>query len=220
MNLNSLSIIQSICLYALPLLFAITLHEVAHGWVAYACGDSTAKALGRLSLNPLKHIDPFGTVILPLITLLFGGVIFGWAKPVPVNWHYLHHPRRDMFWVSLAGPLSNLFMALAWGLITKLGLFFAVTYVQLAQILVNMGEIGIQINLIFMLLNLLPIPPLDGSKVLMACLPPRWAFQFQWLEQYGFIILIVLLMSGILGRLLMPSLSFLMQLIIHGLNLS
>lgn len=204
--------LQILCLYAIPLLFAITLHEVAHGWAAWRCGDGTAKFLGRLSLNPIKHIDPIGTIALPILTLLLGGIIFGWAKPVPVNWKNLRSPRVNQIWVTLAGPGANLLMALGWLLIMKVGLLLGGGDTGPGLVLSAMGQVGVQINLLFMLLNLLPIPPLDGSKILFSLLPPRWAFQLDWLERYGFIILLLLVLSGALGYLLGPPLMALQQL--------
>ena len=174
-----MTIIQKIAIWAIPILFAISLHEVAHGWVASWFGDQTARLTGRLSLNPLKHIDLIGTVIVPLLMLLVSNFIFGWAKPVPVDPRNLHHPRRDMAFVAIAGPLANLVMAFLWGLIAKTG-----TYAQsigndwLGTPLILMGGAGIMINVVLGVLNLIPIPPLDGAKILASVLPRRTAYQF------------------------------------------
>lgn len=198
--MNELTIIQRVAVWVLPLLFAITLHEVAHGWVARQMGDNTAKMLGRLTLNPLKHIDPVGTVIVPGILLMMGGFIFGWAKPVPVNERNFHNPKRDMAIVALAGPAANLLMAIAWALIARAGIALGVEYVSVP--LIYMGSAGITINLVLMVLNLLPIPPLDGGRIAVGILPHRLAWQFSKIEPYGFVILIVLLATGFLGTLL------------------
>jgi len=204
--MEDLTTVQRVVVWALPILFAITVHEVAHGWVAKKLGDPTAMMLGRLTLNPIKHIDLIGTVVVPVVLLLLGGFIFGWAKPVPVTWENLKNPRRDMALVALAGPLSNLLMAIAWALLMKLGVMLGGDYRWLAWPLIYMGGAGIAINAILMLLNLLPIPPLDGSRVLMGLLPGPWAWKLSRIEPYGLIIMILLLVSGILGTILMPPL--------------
>ena len=195
---------QTLAVWALPVLFAITLHEVSHGWVARALGDSTAAMMGRLSLNPLKHIDPVGTILVPLIFVLMpGNVVFGWAKPVPVSWRNLGNPRRDMALVAVAGPMANLAMALAWGLVLKValwqgageGLWLGIRMMAIA---------GISVNLVLMALNLLPIPPLDGGRVLSGVLPPRWSVTLDRVEPYGTLIVVALLVTGLLGSLLRP----------------
>src|SRR3990167_9705324 len=169
-----LTLIQKIAIWALPLIFAITLHEVAHGYMALLFGDHTAKLSRRLSLNPIKHIDPLGTVIIPLFMLLISNFIFGWAKPVPVDPRNLHHPRRDMAFIALAGPLANFIMALFWGLIAKLGLWAELAGWQWFGVpLIYMGGAGIMINIVIGVLNLVPLPPLDGGKLLSSLLPPR-----------------------------------------------
>jgi Zn-dependent protease len=197
---------QKVILWIIPLLFAITVHETAHGWVAYKCGDPTAKLLGRLTLNPIQHIDPIGTIIVPAILFLLGGFIFGWAKPVPITWQNLRHPRRDMALVAAAGPLANLGMALLWVVIIKLALFLH------SAPFAYMGQIGITINLVLMLLNLIPIPPLDGSRIVASVLSPALAYRFNQLEVYGFLILVLLLASGLLIRILGPLLKGLLSL--------
>jgi Zn-dependent protease len=212
-----LNLIQTIAVYALPVIFAITLHEAAHGYVAKHFGDLTAYAEGRVSLNPLRHIDPFGTVALPLILLalskLFGGggILFGWAKPVPVNFSNLRHPKRDMLWVAAAGPASNLLMALLWALMVKIGLSVPGSYFALPLAL--MGAAGVFVNVIFMVLNLLPLPPLDGGRILVSLLPHRLAHVVSRIEPYGFVILIVLLFTGALGVVMWPMIGFTMSAI-------
>ncbi|HEC17031.1 MAG TPA: site-2 protease family protein [Sedimenticola sp.] len=196
--------LQRVSILAIPVLFAITVHEAAHGWVAYRLGDSTAMMLGRVTFNPLKHIDPVGTVLVPLATLLMTGFLFGWAKPVPVDWRNLHNQRRDMGLVALAGPGANLIMALFWGILIKFGLALAPVSEWFAMPLIAMGAAGVFINCILMVLNLTPIPPLDGGRVLAALLPPKLALAFSRLEPYGLFIVLGLLVTGVLGRLLWP----------------
>jgi Zn-dependent protease len=199
--------IQLLAAWAIPILFAITIHEVAHGWVARYFGDDTAARLGRLSLNPIKHVDPVGTVLVPAAMWLFSGFLFGWAKPVPVIASNLHHPRRHMAIVAAAGPLVNLLMALIWAAVFKLALLSG-GQGMMAQFVTLMAIGGIAINLVLMVLNLLPIPPLDGSRVLNGFLPERYARQVDRLEQYGLIIVIALLVTGTLGRIMGPLLVY------------
>lgn len=203
--IGDFSLGQKIILWVIPLLFAITVHETAHGWVASKCGDPTAKLLGRLTLNPLNHIDPIGTIIVPAILFFLGGFIFGWAKPVPITWQNLKNPRRDMALVAAAGPIANLAMAFLWVGIAKIAMGF-----NNAPI-IYMAETGVMINLVLMLLNLIPIPPLDGSRVVASFLSPAMAYQFNKLEVYGFLILVLLLASGILARILGPLLQGLLS---------
>ena len=195
-------LIQTVALAAIPVLFAITLHEAAHGYVARHFGDMTAYQAGRISLNPMHHIDPFGTVILPLLTLWMGGILFGWAKPVPVNFAMLRNPKKDMLWVAIAGPASNLVMALGWAFFYKIGVTFPESY--FAEPLLGMAMWGIKINVVLMVLNLLPLPPLDGGRVAISMLPQRQAFQLARIEPYGMFILIFLAVTPILGLLLSP----------------
>ncbi|MBT8446016.1 MAG: site-2 protease family protein [Gammaproteobacteria bacterium] len=183
---------------AVPVIFAVTLHEVAHGWVARSLGDDTAARANRLSLNPLRHVDPVGTVAVPLILYLTTDFLFGWARPVPIDWRKLRHARRDIALVAVAGPAANLAMLVAWGLALKLG--FALDN----GILISMSRAGIIVNIVLMVLNLVPIPPLDGSRVLSAALPPGLARQYLRLEPFGLIIVVVLLASGVLGRIVGP----------------
>lgn len=201
--MNQLSTIQQIVVGVLPMIFAITVHEAAHGWVAKKYGDNTADMQGRLTLNPIKHIDLLGTVILPgLLLILKTGFVFGWAKPVPVNARNFKKPISDMAVVALAGPVSNLLMAVFWALIARTGLLIGANAESIALPLIYTGIAGISINLSLALLNLIPIPPLDGSRIVTAWLPPRLAWQYNQLERYGFIILLVLLYTGILNLLL------------------
>jgi Zn-dependent protease len=198
------SLAQQIAAWLLPVLLAITVHETAHGWVARSFGDRTAEMLGRLTLNPIKHIDPIGTILVPgLMLLLPGGFVFGWAKPVPVDWRNFKHPKQDMAWVAAAGPASNLVMGLAWALLARLAVDLPADSWIKAPLLF-MGVAGIFINTILMVLNLLPLPPLDGGRVLTGLLPARYAYQFARIEPYGFIILLALLMTGILGYVMWP----------------
>ena len=211
--MQQLNLIQQVAVWALPVLFAITVHEVAHGWVAKQLGDPTAMMLGRLTLNPLKHIDPIGTVLVPLILILMGGVIFGWAKPVPIAADNLHHPKRDMALVAAAGPTANLLMAFFWALIMKMALLLPHNMMDLALPLTYMGGAGITINVLLMVLNLLPVPPLDGSRVVAGFLPDPLAWKFSRIEQYGLIILLLLMVSGILGKILWPPVSIVQNMI-------
>ena len=216
-------LIETIAIWALPVIFAITLHEAAHGYVAKHFGDLTAYAQGRVSLNPLRHIDMTGTIIVPLVLLilskLFGGsgILFGWAKPVPVNFSGLRHPKRDMLWVAAAGPGANLLMALFWALVLK----FAINVPESGYALPMglMGKAGIQINVVLMVLNLLPIPPLDGGRIAVSLLPHHLSFRFSRIEPYGMFILLLLLFSGILGIIMWPLVSTAMQLIGSVFNL-
>jgi len=197
-----LTIIQKFAAYSLPIIFAITVHEAAHGYAAKYFGDMTAFHLKRISLNPIRHIDPMGTIVLPaLLFFLQAGFIFGWAKPVPVNFSNLRNPKKDMLWVALAGPGANLIMAIFWTIIYSNQLFFP----DMAQSFIGVMAIaGIQINIVLMVLNLLPLPPLDGGRVAVSLLPYPWSGKLAGLERYGFFILIFLLATGILGAILSP----------------
>ncbi len=211
-----LTLIQKISVFALPVVFAITLHEAAHGYAARSFGDRTAEQAGRISLNPLRHVDLVGTVLVPLGILLLsklagaGGILFGWAKPVPVNFHNLRRPKQDMLWVAAAGPGANLAMALFWTAMIKLS-----TLIQgsaLALPLALMGAAGVFINAILMALNLLPIPPLDGGRIAVSLLPPRPAYALARVEPYGLFILLGLLFTGLLGLLIWPLLQAIIAL--------
>lgn len=205
------SLIQTITVYALPVIFGITLHEAAHGYVARMFGDPTAWQAGRVTLNPIKHIDLMGTIIVPLVLLFStklmggGGLLFGWAKPVPVDWGRLRRPKRDMLWVALAGPGSNLVMAVIWAISLRL---LAETGSNATSFWVQMAIAGINVNLILMALNLVPLPPLDGGRVVFSLLPSKAAWQFSRIEPYGLIILIILMLTGVLWVVLQPFLMF------------
>ncbi len=205
--------IQTLAIAALPVIFAITLHEAAHGYAARHFGDLTAWQAGRISLNPIRHIDLVGTIVVPVSILLLsaGNFLFGWAKPVPVNFGRLRNPKKDMFWVAAAGPGANLFMALLWAGILK--------FVEAAPDnaynlpLARMADVGIDINLVLMALNLLPIPPLDGGRIAVSLLPHRMAWNFARIEPWGFPILLLLLFSGILSSILGPAIGLLRLLV-------
>ena len=210
------SLIETILLYAVPVIFAITLHEAAHGYVARMFGDDTAWMLGRVTLNPIKHIDPIGTIAVPLGLLLLsklaggGGFLFGWAKPVPVNFGNLRHPKNDMFWVAIAGPGANLVMAALWAIALKFsgpldepGFFAAMAYQ------------GIVINVVLMVLNLLPLPPLDGGRIMVSLLPNALAYRFAQVERFGFILVILLMATGILSAIMNPIVRSVMSLIFN-----
>lgn len=207
----NLSLPQVFAVALLPLLFAITVHEVAHGWVAKLYGDPTAQRLGRLTLNPLKHIDPVGTLLVPGLLMLLGGFVFGWAKPVPVNWENLRHPKRDMAIVAAAGPGANLVMAVFWAGIAKLGTLLGSSWAGLPM--QYMGFFGIEINVVFMILNLIPLPPLDGGRVAVGLLPGPWAWQLARIEPFGFFILLGLLATGVLSLIIAAPVNGLERLI-------
>jgi Zn-dependent protease len=201
-------IAQTIAIYALPVLFAITLHEAAHGYVARYFGDMTAHAEGRISLNPIRHIDPLGTIVVPAVILMGSilagtqGFLFGWAKPVPVNYSALRKPRKHMALVAAAGPSANLAMALAWTFLLKLSTFLPENALSLA--FEAMARAGIIVNLIFMFLNLLPLLPLDGGRIVASLLPSRAAWRYAKLEPWGIPLLLVLLVTNGLDFLLRP----------------
>ena len=205
------SLIQTIAVYAIPVLFGITLHEAAHGYVARYFGDPTAEQAGRISLNPTRHIDPIGTVAVPLFllfstTLLGGaGLLFGWAKPVPIDWSRLRNAKKNILWVALAGPASNLLMAIGWVFVLRLCLYMGL---ELHSFWGRMAMAGVQVNLVLMALNLLPIPPLDGGRVVYSLLPQTYANRYARIEPYGMLILIVLMFTGILWVVLQPFLLF------------
>jgi len=191
--------VQFIAVAAIPMLFAITVHEVAHGWVARLFGDRTAELLGRLTLNPVKHIDPVGTVIVPLMMMVLGGFIFGWAKPVPVNAGNLSNPKRDMVPVAIAGPGANLLMALGWAVIFQLVAATSAALGDVSQFFLKMAKIGVFFNVLLLIFNLLPIPPLDGGRVLRGLVPESVGRQLDALERYGLIIVVGLLVFGLLS---------------------
>jgi Zn-dependent protease len=209
--MDQLSLLQKVSIWILPVIFAITLHEVAHGWIAKLLGDRTAEAQGRLTLNPLNHIDPVGTLLVPgIMMLLPGGFIFGWAKPVPVNWGRLHNPKRDTGLVAIAGPAANLLMVVFWILLARLAI--ALNLVFLSRPLLFMAAAGIFINCMLMLLNLLPLPPLDGGRVMSSLLPSRLAYKFDKIEPYGFMILVLLMVTNALSMILGGPLNLMVSL--------
>ena len=213
-----MTLIQKIAIWALPILFAITAHEVAHGWVASFFGDQTARLSGRLTLNPIKHIDPMGTIFVPIVMLMFSNFIFGWAKPVPVDARNLRNPRTDMIWVAIAGPTANFIMALIWAAIAKLGITMSSAW--FGRPLMEMGWAGIQINIVLGVLNCLPIPPLDGGRVLGNLLPARISYLFYRFEPFGFMVLIILMLTGILSIILQPPIVFLIEVLTRLFGLS
>ncbi|HZO00024.1 MAG TPA: site-2 protease family protein [Burkholderiales bacterium] len=222
MDVNFSQLAQTLAIYAIPVLFAITLHEAAHGYVARHFGDMTAHAQGRISLNPVRHIDLIGTIVVPIVILTFSKYLFGWAKPVPVNYSALRKPRQHMAWVAAAGPAANLVMALFWVLVLKVGIAFssrADAWTELAarhgtgglvdavmrhgagpvEYLIGVSAAGVLVNLVLMLLNLLPIPPLDGGRILTSLLPRRAAWGFAKLEPLGIPLLLLLLFVPVYG---------------------
>ncbi|MDC7692225.1 site-2 protease family protein [Vogesella indigofera] len=199
--MEELNLIQKIAIYALPVLLAITLHEAAHAYAAKRFGDATAYMMGRMTLNPLKHIDPVGTVLLPLLSVVIGGFLFGWAKPVPVNFGALRNPRVGMRWVAAAGPAANLVMAIMWVLLLKLAIVMDNDY---SRPLALMSQAGIGINVVLMVLNLMPILPLDGGRIVESLLPRPLAYNFSRLEPYGMWILLALVFTGLLSPILRP----------------
>jgi Zn-dependent protease len=208
MHFDIAGLIQLIALAALPVTFAITLHEAAHGYAARHFGDYTAHNAGRISLNPLRHIDPVGTIAVPLVILLASKLytgselLFGWAKPVPVNFGHLRHPKQDMLWVAAAGPGANLVMCLFWAAVLKLGI--SAPHHYFSEALAGMAIWGVKTNIVLMVLNLLPLPPLDGGRIAVSLLPGRLAYRFAMIEPYGFIILLVLLFTQTLNLILAP----------------
>ena len=205
-------LVQTIAIYALPVLFAITLHEAAHGYVARYFGDMTAFAQGRISHNPARHIDLVGTIVVPIAILVAStlaggaGLLFGWAKPVPVNYSALRRPRQNMLWVAAAGPGANLAMAFAWAALYKAADLLPASY--FTRPLLLMGKAGMEVNIILMLLNLLPILPLDGGGIVASLLPSRIAWGYAKLEPLGFPILLLLLFTSVLGVILAPMVNF------------
>lgn len=191
------NLVQTVLIFALPVLFAITIHEAAHGYVARALGDNTAYAMGRVTLNPVKHIDPIGTILMPLMLYFAtsGTFLFGYAKPVPVDFSRLRHPKRDMIWVALAGPASNFIQAIFWAL------FYAVLVATGVneRFFVEMARAGVLVNLVMWAFNLFPLPPLDGGRVLVGLLPPRQAYALSRVEPWGFFIVLALVLFGIVS---------------------
>lgn len=217
--MNEVIFLQLILIWIIPLLLAITLHEVAHGWVASWLGDPTAKMLGRLTLNPFKHIDPMGTILIPATLLFLGGFVFGWAKPVPVTQQNFKFPARDMALVAVAGPLANLSMAILWALCVKITELITDSHVGAPLALIYMGQVGILLNISLFALNLLPLPPLDGGKIVSYLLPKRWAFYFTQLEPYGFVIILLLLATGLLAKLIGPFVYLMREMLMNLVGL-
>lgn len=217
--MTELTIMQKIAVWAMPVIFAITVHEVAHGWVANLLGDPTAKRLGRLTLNPIKHIDPIGTILVPGILVAFSGFVFGWAKAIPVTASNLRNPKRDMAWVALAGPVSNLFMAIGWAIIAKVGTLMVADYPGVGQFLVYSGLAGVSINIILMVLNMIPLPPLDGSRIATAFMSNRLAYQYNRIEPVGFVILLALLFLGLLTPILMGPYKAITEILLSAVGL-
>lgn len=216
-DLNDLMLKLSI--WTLPLVFAITLHELGHAWAADRLGDPTARLLGRVSLNPLRHVDPIGTVLVPLMLLLIGGFVFGWAKPVPVDGSRLRHPRRDMALVAIAGPLANLLMAVAWAMVLKLGSGLPQSAAWAGEPLRLMGGVGIFLNVVLAVLNLLPLPPLDGGSVVSSILPRSWAEAYDRIGPFGILVLLALMATGVLGRVIGPPVDLLVGLVMSAFGL-
>jgi len=203
---NDLSTIQLIAIAVIPTLFAIVMHEVAHGWIAFRLGDKTAYMMGRLTLNPIKHIDPIGTIVVPAVLIFTVGFAFGWAKPVPIDWRNLRKPKRDMALVAIAGPGANLLMAIFWGLVAKLASSLPTDMEFASEPLWYSGLFGILINTVLMVFNLLPIPPMDGSRIATSLLPPKMSIILDKLEPYGMYIILGLMITGFSGKsLALPS---------------
>lgn len=217
--------IQLLLLYIIPVLFAITLHEVAHGYIAKKLGDTTAESMGRLTVNPIKHIDPIGTILVPLLLFFMGGFIFGWAKPVPINWGNLKNPRRDMAYVAVAGPAANLIMAIFWGIVAKIAMSIHASSPEAGVIFYNMGLAGVMVNIALLVLNMIPIPPLDGSRVVTSFLPPDLAEKYNRLERWGFFILLAMLVipignAPLLWYIMKPFMLFFFNIIGHSLSIT
>lgn len=212
--------LELIALAAIPVIFAIIFHEIAHGWMASRLGDNTARDLGRLSPNPLKHIDPVGTILVPVVMVLLLGFAFGWAKPVPINWKNLQNPRRDMVKIAVAGPTANLAMALFWGLCMKIATLMPDSLQSVSHIVLEMAYIGVIINTILMVFNMIPIPPLDGGRVAVGLLPAAIANPLARVEPFGILIIVILLMSKVIVPVIKPILNASLTIIsiLFGLN--
>lgn len=211
--------IRLIALYAIPGIFAITLHEAAHGYAARHFGDLTAYQAGRITLNPIRHIDPMGTIVIPVLILIAsqGKYAFGWAKPVPVNFGRLRNPKRDMLWVAAAGPGANLLMAILWAFVVKAMQGVPANYFTEPVLLMARG--GIIVNAVLMVLNLLPLPPLDGGRIAVSLLPPKLAYRFARVEPFGMIILLVLMLLGVLGKVMWPFIAGFIALLASVFNI-
>jgi Zn-dependent protease len=206
-------LIQTVTLYAIPVLLAITLHEAAHGYAAKHFGDNTAYMMGRVTLNPFPHIDPMGTIVMPLLLYIAtsGAFLFGYAKPVPVRFGNLRNPKRDMIWVALAGPGSNFVQALIWGALLYLYQGIGVS----EPFLVEMAQGGVLVNVVMCVFNLFPLPPLDGGRILVGLLPLRQALLVSRVEPWGFFIVMALVLAGVVSNLWMQPLMGLAYQLIH-----
>ncbi|WP_246099428.1 site-2 protease family protein [Methylibium rhizosphaerae] len=205
-------VIRTLLVYALPVLFAITLHEAAHGYVARHYGDPTAEQAGRISLNPIRHIDPIGTVLMPLLLYVAtsGAFVFGYAKPVPVDWRQLRHPKRDMVWVAFAGPCANLLQAVGWAVFGAVLLGLGID----EEFFLLMARAGVLVNLVMFAFNLVPVPPLDGGRILVGLLPVRLALPVARLEPYGFFIVMGLVLVGVVSTYwMLPIMAALLQML-------
>ena len=200
--MDTYQIIQTISVYAIPLIFAITLHEAAHAYAARYFGDATAYMLGRMTLNPFKHIDPVWTIVVPIITLMLSPFVFGAAKPVPVNFAALRNPKRDSIWVAAAGPAANLAMMVAWAVLGRA--IITMEYSLPADFAAQVAVAGIKVNALLMVFNLFPLLPLDGGRIVAGLLPDKLSYSYSRLEPYGMLILVFLLISGIFGRVMGP----------------
>ncbi|MDE0154396.1 MAG: site-2 protease family protein [Gammaproteobacteria bacterium] len=208
-----LSLAEKIVVAAIPIIFAITVHEVAHGWVAGKLGDPTARLAGRLTLNPVKHIDPLGTIVVPLVMIVLTPFAFGWAKPVPVDWRNLKQPRRDMALVAAAGPGANIVMLALWTLLLSVPFAAGNAVSYPSMLFIEMAKVGIIINIVLIALNLLPLPPLDGSRIVTAFLSPAAARRYNALERWGLPILVVLIFTGVLEKILYPMVDFMLSVV-------
>jgi len=205
------STIQKITIWILPVLLAVSLHEAAHAWMADRKGDPTSRLMGRLTFNPLKHIDPIGTILVPTLMILFTGFAFGWAKPVPVDARNLRNPKKDMMWVAMAGPASNFIMAFLWAIFLNISVLLVDSQSSISLFFLLMPVAGITINVILGVLNLLPIPPLDGGRIMAGLLSPRASLQYSKIEPYGFFIIIALMLTGLLSYIIFPVISLVLM---------
>jgi Zn-dependent protease len=213
--MHFIDFIQKVVIIYPILLFSIIIHEMSHGWMAERFGDDTARVMGRLTFNPMPHIDVLGTVVLPIIGL-WTGFLFGWAKPVPVNPYRLNNPKRDMMWVGLAGPASNVLLALAAAFLMWFFRSYDIFPAWLASSVNTLSFIILEINIFLFIFNLIPVPPLDGSRVVTAILPPALAYRYASLENYGMVIVLLLFMTGIVTSVLSPIINFLIFFLSGG----
>jgi len=213
--------IQKITIWVLPVLLAVSLHEAAHAWMADKKGDPTSRLMGRLTFNPLKHIDPIGTILVPTLMIVFTGFAFGWAKPVPVDARNLKDPKKDMMWVAMAGPASNFIMAVLWAIFLNISVMFVDSRSTMSLFFLLMPVAGITINVILGVLNLLPIPPLDGGRIMAGMLSPRASLQYSKIEPYGFFIIIAMMLTGLLSYIIFPVIAVFLMILsaISGLDI-